>query len=254
MGDVKAPFFSLSQHLFYTKKCGAILLRQFRPYGATSMKRIRLLACTAAALTLSSFASATPVGPYIGIGVGQGQVKTPNKYAFNVSADPAGSTTRSQNGVAGRAFIGYNLNKYFGLEAGYTKYSRSIYVGRANGLYSSIAYYIHTYDFVGKGYVPVGDTGFNLYALAGVSRIVQTINFVNNGVPLSGALFQQPNNSNHVYRNRPIYGLGINYNFMKHLIANVEVTHVQYMNSFSNTQNATPSLDMYTLNLAYSFC
>jgi hypothetical protein len=220
------------------------------------MKRISLLACTATALTISSFASAATVGPYVGIGIGQDQVKTPDKYVFNVSADPKGSTTRNRNGVGGRAFAGYNFNKYVGLETGYTKYARSIYVGRASGNYSSLTYYIHSYDFVGKGYLPLGDSGFNLYALVGFARVVQTVNSVNmlNGVPLTGAILPPPTSSYHVYRNRPMYGLGVNYHFMKHLTLNVEATQIEHFNSFDRNNNATPYLDLYTLNIAYNFC
>jgi hypothetical protein len=253
MGEVK-HFISLKQHCFTQKNMLIYCLVNKLEYGAISMKRIRLLACTAAALTLSSVASAAIMGPYLGVGIGQDQVKTPDKYAFNVSADPAGSTTRNRNGVGVRGFAGYNFTKYVGIETGYTKYARSIYVGRASGAYSSLTYYIHTYDLVGKGYIPLGDSGFNLYALAGFARVVETINYVNNGVPATGNILMPSKNSNHVWRNRPLAGLGVSYSFMKHFTANLEATHVQQFNSFSTTTGATPALDLYTLNLAYNFC
>jgi hypothetical protein len=218
------------------------------------MKRIHLFAYTLAAITLSSSAIATTAGPYVGIGAGESQVKTPDSYAFNVSADPNGSTSRDRNGLGGRVFGGFNFNRWVGVEAGYAKYARSIYVGRASGAYSSLRYYIHAYDIVAKGYIPWGTSGFNLYALAGMARVVQTENYVNNGVPTTGNILMPPNSPYHVYRNRPLYGLGINYNFKQHLTINVEATQIKNEQSFPNSYNPTPNINFYSFNIAYNFC
>jgi hypothetical protein len=218
------------------------------------MRHIRRLAATVIALSASSFAFATIPGPYLGVGVGQGQVQTIDKYIFNISADPKGSQSKNRYGTTWRGFAGYNINKFVGLEFGYAKYNRSIYVGRASGAYSSLTYYIHTYEGLLKGYLPLGDSGFNLYALAGFARVVETMNFINNGVPLNNYLYPPANGNNHYYRNRPEYGLGINYNFAKHFTVNVEATQILKLGSMSTQAGATPNLNFFSLNFAYNFC
>lgn len=218
------------------------------------MKRICLGAAT---LALSSLASAAIVGPYLGLGVGQSVAKTPDGYAFNVSTLPGGTTNHTRGGVGGRGFIGYNFNKFVGLEGGYTRYARSTYTGQAPGYYASMKYYFHTYDFVGKGYLPLGDSGLNVYALAGYAHVVGTLNYnnVNNGVPLSGVISTPQRSSNHMRRSRPIYGLGASYTFAKHFTINAEATEIYRLGSFSTgNSSATPNLDLYSLNFAYNFC
>jgi hypothetical protein len=219
------------------------------------MKRICLLACIGAtAFSLASPSSAATTGPYIGIGAGQDQVKTPDKYAFNVNSTPGGSTTRTLNGVGYRAFAGVNLSKFVGFEAGYTKYARSLYVGRLPGVYDSFTFYFHTYDAVVKGYLPLGDSGFNIYGLLGAARVVETLKYTNNGIPLSGSIAPPNANSTHAYRNRPLYGLGFNYNFGHHYTINLEATQIDHFGGFNNNANSIPYLDLYSLNFAYNFC
>ncbi len=220
------------------------------------MKRICLSICTgAAALAFAAPVSAAILGPYLGLGVGQSIAKTPDGYAFNVSTLPGGSATHAHTGAAGRAFGGFNFNRYAGVELGYTRYARALYTGQAPGYYASMKYYFRTYDIVLKGYLPLGDSGFNLYGLLGYARVVGTLKYINNfGVPLSGTIATPQAKINHMWRNRPIYGLGANYTFAKHFTIGLEATEIYRMGSFSTSNTATPNLDLYTLNFAYNFC
>jgi hypothetical protein len=222
------------------------------------MKRISLLACATLLSFFSIQAFSTPCGPYIGLGVGKSWFKSPDSNIFVVP--PGGTSTHMLSGTGERAFVGFNVNKYFGIEGGYTHYARALYVGRlpAGAAYSALTYYPHTYDIVGKLYMPLGMTGFNIYALGGVARVVETVQFNNGGIPTNGKVappntFSLGSNQTHGYNNRPIYGLGVNYNFTRHFLANIEVTQIQSLNSFSNSNTAVPYMNLATLNIAYGF-
>jgi hypothetical protein len=217
------------------------------------MKRILSLACAIAlCVFVSTEAFSATCGAYLGLGLGKSWVKTPDSNLFIVPA--GGSVGHELSGFAGRAFFGFNVNRYFGIEGGYTRYARSNYTGYTAGNNANLRYYIHTYDAVVKGYLPLGYSGFNAYALAGIARVVETIIFNNPGlIPMNTNIATPSQHDTHGYNNREIYGLGINYNFTRHLTVNAEVTQIQKLNNFSNTPTAVPFLDLATLNFAYNF-
>jgi hypothetical protein len=215
------------------------------------MKRILSLTCAAVSLMLSSTAFATTCGPYAGAGVGKSWVKTPDSNIFVVP--PGGSTTHSFTGMGARGFFGFNINKYFGLEGGYTRYARSTYNGNSIGNTAYLKYYIHTYDVVAKVYFPIGYSGFNIYGLGGYVRVVEIIRYVNTGLTANTKIALPFIGNTHGYNNRPIYGVGVNYNFGKHVTVNAEATQVEHLNSFGTTATAVPYLDYVSLNLAYNF-
>lgn len=223
------------------------------------MKRIISLVCaTLCASFCTTQAFSTPCGPYGGFGVGKTWVYTPSSTLFTVPA--GGTSSYNLTGTGYRLFVGFNINKYFGIEGGWSRYARALYVGRlpAGAAYSALTYYIHTYDVEGKLYMPLGNSGFNLYVLGGIARVVENIQFNNGGIPTNGKIASPNNvslgyNQTHGYNNRPIYGLGANYNFTRHFMANIEVTQIQKLNSFSNTATAVPTMNLATLNVAYGF-
>jgi hypothetical protein len=223
------------------------------------MKRKLSLVCAALVSTLFSVhASATTCGAYLGYGVGKSWVKIPSGYLYDVPATSSGRNTRFSSGTGQRAFVGFNLNKYFGIEGGYTHYARAFYAGSIldpTGAYhySSLTYYIHTYDVVGKAYFPVGNTGFNVYALAGLARVVESVQRIHGGVPSNGKIPLPPIGTTHGYNNRPIYGIGANYNINAHFTVNTEVTQIQKLNDFGRTTYAVPFLDLFSVNIAYNF-
>jgi len=213
------------------------------------------LGLLASTIVLSSTASATFLGPYIGASVGRGQVETPNAAPFNVTTvAPAGSNSVTRNGWAERGFVGYNVDKFFGLEVGYTNYARSLYNGRTSYGYSQMQYNFRTYDAVGKAYLPLGDTGYNLYVLLGAARVIETLNYNNAGVPLSGSIAAPANGTSHAYSTRPMYGVGINFSMYGHFTINVEVTQITRIDNFTTNANAIPYLNMESVGFAYNFC
>ena len=212
------------------------------------MRRILVLAVT---IGLSTSALAMQVGSYVGLGAGVGKIKTPDQNAFNGAGTTA---SHSLGGFSGRAFAGFTVNSFFGVEAGITRYARSYYQGQQGGNTSTLSFYSHTYDVVGKLYLPLAHSGFNLYALGGAARVAMTEHYNNQGVPNSGVIVTPLNPTTHYYSTRPIYGAGVGFEFGSNISANVEYTQIRYNGTFSNNSSATPNMDMITANLAYHIC
>ncbi|MDR3477719.1 MAG: outer membrane beta-barrel protein [Gammaproteobacteria bacterium] len=219
------------------------------------MKRIYLSVAAISLFAFSSHALAVDCLPYIGGGLGVGRINTPNKNVFNVSEDPAGTASHTQQGLSGRVFAGMNFIPYFGMEIGYTRYARSYYNATLPEFSenSSLAYYVHSYDVVAKGYLPLARSGFTVYILGGASRVAETIKFHDEGIPLNGQIAQAGDGSNHVYKTMPIYGAGMMYDFGYNFSANVEFTQVHSAGNISSDSDAVPNLNLATLNLAYHF-
>lgn len=219
------------------------------------MNRKLIFACaTLSSVLLSSYAAGAQIGPYIGGSVGRSSAKVPNTNAFDGSA-PGVSVTSSHTGWAERVFGGYNINKYFGLEVGYTNYARALYNARGlGGAFSQLQYNYKTYDAEFKAYFPLGYTGMNLYALAGASHVDETINYTNGGIPLSGSIAQPLNGTTHANTTRPYYGLGINVTLYQHVTINAEATQITNIRHFSTSYIASPYLNMASLGIAYNFC
>jgi hypothetical protein len=216
------------------------------------MKRILSVVSAAAICAFISTPTLAAIcGPYLGAGAGKSWVKTPDSNIFIVP--PGGSSTHTLSGTGYRGFLGFNINKYLGIEAGYTRYARAIYSGSGAGFSSSLTYYIHTYDGVLKGYLPIGNSGFNLYVLGGIVRVVEIIRSNNQNLGINYKIATPNVGTTHGYNNRPIYGFGGNYNFGRHITVNAEITQAERLNSFSSTPTAVPYLNLATLNIAYNF-
>jgi hypothetical protein len=217
------------------------------------MKRtLSLVSAAAACLLISTQATATTCGPYIGIGGGKSWVKTPDSNIFQVI--PGGSSSHTLSGFGARAFFGFNVNKYVGFEGGYTRYARSNYTGNETGDSANLRFYPRTYDAVLKAYLPLGYSGFNIYALGGLARVVETVKYNNPSfIPANNKIALPAGNTTHGYNNRPIYGLGVNYNFGKHVTINAEITQIERLNSFGTTPTAVPYLNLASANIAYNF-
>jgi hypothetical protein len=191
-------------------------------------------------LSLCSLAHGATIGPYVGVGIGKSSARTPNEAAFNLNG-----------------FAGYNITPYFGLEVGYANYARTVYNGRIPGAHSEFQYNFRSADAVGKAYLPLGYTGYNLYALAGVVRVTETLNYTNAaGLPLSGSIASPAGlGVTNAYKTRPIYGIGVNFSVPSyHFTINIEATQVDRTSNFGSNPVAVPYLNLVTLGVAYNVC
>lgn len=193
------------------------------------------------ASALVGIAHAAKPGAYLGAGLGESMIQNEN-----------GTYHNHGDGLAGRAFAGYNFNEYLGMEAGVARYAQA----KNSFQFGSVERNLATFDVVAKAYLPfpIQQACFNVYGLAGLAYAHENYEFKNiNTVPSLTNV--TAHNSNTTNRNsiHPIYGVGASYEIPQtNLVTNVEFTRLQGSTSvFGGKQIA--NANMMTLNLAYNF-
>jgi OmpA-OmpF porin, OOP family len=202
----------------------------------------RLVKFTAAVVALSALAgsafAATP-GAYVGAGVGYDYLN--NSNLNNYLPKPYNNVVKfdsNKGNVGGRAFAGYNFNPFLGIEGGYDYYGQPNFnVKNAIPAKSaSVDERYQTFSLVGKAYLPIQDSGFNLYALGGAA-------YVNDKVTGNGLLSDSVT-TNEV---RPKFGLGASYDIPdSQWTTSLEFARVQ-----GNSKIASANSVM--LNVSYNF-
>lgn len=183
--------------------------------------RNKILMVSALALGLSSVALAgglpeamppapcavtSDTGIYIGI---EGGYEMTNWK--NVDGDVWGADTSSasrDNGLVGRGFIGYDINKYFAIEGGFTQFNTRRTIIRIGGF---DWFYVRTQaiDLEAKIKAPITDE-FSLYGKLGADYLMSNVK-TNTGVNLSSR-----NNFN------VLFGAGADYAVTPNIIINAE--------------------------------
>jgi opacity protein-like surface antigen len=205
-----------------------------------SLKNMKRFCISALALGIMSTSYASGTGFYIGVEGGKSYFHNKKQTL----ATTTGTTTLnpSNTGVGGGAYLGYNLNDYFGLEAGYTHYAPTLYtipsgatlaVGNPSGHPSISANGVH---FVGKGMWPIGTTGLGLFGKAGVAIIRST----------KSGTFTTGSGGGTTNYFRPTAGVGVSYNLTQNWEADVSVRRV-----FGG--GGLQSLDLVAAGISYHF-
>lgn len=221
------------------------------------MKKIAKLCVALLSVVGAASAFAAKPGAYAGLGLGLSKQETTNQYLFSSSSP---YTTQNQSktvgGLGGRLFAGYNFNEYAGVEAGFAHYAKSKYrstlVSGSLSDTTSRDYTMNTVDVVGKAYLPISDSGFNVYALGGAA-LVHSQSKINvsqgsNGFSVNNVGTKTTN------KIRPEIGLGASYDIPNtQLTSNIEFSHIQGSGNLKTSASAIPSANMLTLNLAYNF-
>lgn len=210
-------------------------------------KIVKLFLAILSLSALTNAANAANPGAYVGLGLGASRIESPNKDLALQNEVTSQNLTYSHSlgGFGGRVFAGYNFNRYFGVEAGFAQYAQSKYTisSPVNNAHGTLKYTMNALDVVGKAYLPISETGFNLYALGGAARVNSEQKFT-----LSASGFKG-NVSQTTHKIRPVYGVGASYDVSAHVTTNLEFSHIQGTGSKSNV----PSANMVTLGLAYNF-
>jgi OOP family OmpA-OmpF porin len=144
------------------------------------------------------------------------------------------------NGLAGRAFLGYQFNDYWATEFGYSRFNnsdvRNAYVlvptttGFVNLHAADQSIREYAVDAVAKGILPLCNC-FGLYGKLGAAYI-----------NASGKL---NNNANHI---NPTFGLGLSYDVTPNVPIDVSWNRIQKVGS-----SQIPSTDLVTLGVGYNF-
>lgn len=219
--------------------------------------KLCLAALAVSALTSVSAYAATP-GSYAGLGLGAGKQETANLDLSNPYGVKFGQS-RSTTGLAGRIFAGHNFNDNFGIEAGLTQYSNADTKFTANNLVSgqlsgSVEYQMTTLDLVGKAYLPLSESGFNVYGLGGLSLVHSKATAKATAKNSSNTLADSLKKSKTQNNIRPVLGVGASYDIPQtQLTTSLEYSHTFGKGNVKNSINAVPSADLVTLNLAYNF-
>jgi OmpA-OmpF porin, OOP family len=209
------------------------------------MKKLTKFSVAILALAgLSSAALAATPGAYVGAGLGYGQLEG----ATVGSPVPGVTSSLSKGFVAGRVFGGYNLSQNFGVEGGYSYLGREKYTFKNKQVSDtsvSVTNQLQDLDLVGKAYLPLSNSGFNLYALGGVAYVHSNVSG-----NASGKGYDVNFGSDSSNAVRPKYGVGVSYDVPNsQLTTSLELSRVQGQGSSSDFPNADSAL----LTISYNF-
>lgn len=203
-----------------------------------SFKQKIILAMSMCALVFS--AHAAKPGVYMGIGGGYSNLENFN----DISKD-------SENNVgAGKLFVGYNFNKYFGVEVSYATYGETEYGEYFNdNNYHILNYKLKTFSTVGKFYLPVDENdkikNFDIYVLLGAANA--SVN-VDSRVSFMPNAHYEGHSSNSAIVG--MFGFGVNHNINSNIATGLEYVFTGGK-SGDNEGIGIPKSHLLTLNLIY---
>lgn len=147
--------------------------------------------------------------------------------------------TANSSGFGANIGVGYKFMPYFGVEAGYSRFPNTN-IKNADGI--KMAYDKHyTYQIAGKGIVPIGTSGVELFGKLGWSRIKAQI-VIKDADAATAANFNSTNPSS----GGPYFGAGAQYAFMPELAGVLQWNR-------SHGTHRTGDLDLFTVGLEYLF-
>lgn len=218
-------------------------------------KTLKACAVVASLALVANSAFAAKEGAYVGAGLGVNRLNTPNEFLFDKNDPHVTSQSRELGGVTEHLFAGYNVNPYFGVEAGAAHYSPARYKSSLSGNNISVKmstnYYLSSFDLVGKGYIPLGESNFNLYGLAGAALVHSTNNIKTNA---QGSIIINDTYSKTQNVIRPVVGAGVSYDIPDSPVTtSLEFRHVQGRGDVEKSISAIPSANLVSFNVAYNF-
>lgn len=206
-------------------------------------KKILLASILVSFWVLMEPAGAVVSGFYGGGGLGVSRLDLKDRSLFDHTSWNTVQQSMQRGGLGWKLFVGYNLNEFLGVEIGYTAYANSKFSGTASThhrqLVASRKNTMNALNLVAKIHLPIGETGFNVYALGGGA---QTNGRVISLVDGSSITAEQK-------RFRPMYGAGVGYIFTEQFSANLELSRIQ--GDAHPSVVSFPNADALTLSLAY---
>lgn len=167
-------------------------------------KTVLALIATAATLGAVTAHAAEP-GPYIGIG------GVYNKNQYNIANDTTGGDKKS-NEFGGKIYGGYQIDKMFAVEAGYTQFGKQKYDYTVGADKGSIEAKAKSFYIAGKAAYPINEQ-FSVFGKLGIGRNKNDVN-------ASGLAANLDNNGNKTalyaaigaeYMITPKFGLEVSY-------------------------------------------
>lgn len=165
---------------------------------------------------------------------------------------------KNDAGLVGRVFFGYDFNKYFGLEAGYTYFANTATLAISQNVVAGdcITEKTQVADLLGKITVPLFKDILSVYAKAGVSYMMTNRNVLDNPVSRYVGLVI----NGHYYTDIFTFasGLGINYTISHNVIANAEWLRYAGNESYYEMRreyhgNFQPAANAFMIGIKYKF-
>lgn len=179
-------------------------------------------------------AVSSDAGFYLGISGGWGLTNWRNLDGVFSAVGLTGDKVEKDNGFVGRAFIGYDFNRYFAAELGYTYFFNKPNLDLA-GVDTNFVKNTSAVDLMGKIKAPVADN-LDLYAKLGANYLMTKFD---------------NNMSSHDNFN-VAYGAGVDYMITPNVIANVEWLRFNG-HSRLNVNDYQPYTDAFLVGLRYKF-
>jgi OmpA-OmpF porin, OOP family len=172
--------------------------------------------------------AASEQGVYVGISGGYGMTNWKN-VENNYFNNHAVSKVDKDNGFVGRAFLGYDIDKHFAIEAGYSYFFNKAKLTSTK----TVEVKAQSIDLFGKVKGPVTDE-FNLYAKVGAAYIMSKI--------VDG------DSHNHI---GPAFGVGAEYSVTSNIIVSAE--WLRNIGSPKIDKDYQPSTDAFLAGVRYRF-
>jgi hypothetical protein len=192
----------------------------------------------------ASVAQAGRPGFNIGLDLGYAKANYSREWTAEHLVSSTGTTVTSvrqviNTGFAGRAFLGYNFNKYFGMEAGYTYLPtvemQDVTAGSTNG---GTKTFLPKYaDVVFRGMIPINK--FDLFARAGIAWAYRS----ETSIVLDSTTYTMDSDQKFV----PVVGVGIDYNINDYVMVNAFYTY------YFKGGDSLHSTGFWGAGLAYKF-
>jgi len=194
--------------------------------------------------------AAEPTGTwYLGIGAGQARASVDNgsvATVLNGTGTTATAITNSSNATAGKAFLGYQFNKYIAAEGGYFRlgdFTFDATTAPAGTLHGSLKNRAG-YNLDAVGTVPVVADKFLLLARVGVQTSKTSDLFNGTG---SAAILANPSPSKNQVSYK--YGAGAEFDFTKNIGVRAEWERYRVSDGFSGKVN----VNLVSGSLLYRF-
>lgn len=204
-------------------------------------------------LTLSSQAYAVDANIfhypfYIGMTGGYGSTTwgglVPSRRNQNVAISMSTPKYVNEGGAVWGLFAGYELLPYFGFEAAYQRYPNakvtfdqmSLFTFEHNGI-TQFTTHTETYSLMAKILFVIPRTFFRVYSSAGAAEV------------------HRSDQINDHWRMSPAFGLGVNYNFTEHIMAEFGGNYTAGFgeSELSPAEDYFPFLYSFFVRLAYRF-
>jgi OmpA-OmpF porin, OOP family len=153
---------------------------------------------SAMAFTGPAFAQGQDTGFYVGAALGQTEV----------SIDCEGATSCDEKDSSWKIFGGYQFNKHFAVELGYSDFGEASASGPAGGLgTASVKFETTAFELVAVGSLPLGDR-FSIFGKAGLYRADTDINA---SVTALGSVSDSDSNTDLTF------GVGVRFDILRNL-------------------------------------